>query len=221
MEKIEEQYQKIINSYNDVELIENSISHIRIKLPNNLSLDITYHNYPKKPKINLIKPNGQIFKNLDKMVSTLKTWKKNSPPSILNLINEIKEFIKNVGSNEIIIKKELIEGLLAICRHQHPREILGLLRVEKNMVSEFILPPGATTNESSGVFFPGRIPMDPSLEGTVHSHPSGNPNPSQIDLETVFRTKRFHFIMGYPYNNINCVKCFDQLGNELKFKIIN
>ncbi|MFX1238389.1 MAG: Mov34/MPN/PAD-1 family protein, partial [Promethearchaeota archaeon] len=73
---------------------------------------------------------------------------------------------------------------------------------------------------SSGVFFPSRIPFDLTLKGTVHSHPSGNPYPSFKDLEGIFKKMQFHFIVGYPYNLKN-TKCFDRIGNELTFKVIN
>ena len=124
-------------------------------------------------------------------------------------------------TNEILISKELFKGILGLCRDQHPREILGLLRMVNGVVSEYILPPGALTSENSGIFSPSRIPIGSSLEGTIHSHPSGNPNPSLGDLNSIFKKYVFHFIVGYPYNSLTCVKCFDKNGKELKFKIIN
>ena len=153
------------------------------------------------------------------MVSTLKYWKKKEPHSIVDIIKDLFMFLDRVSSNEIAIKKELIDGILALCKDQHPNEILGFLRVRNEIASEYILLPGAKTNQKSGVFFPGRIPSDPTLEGTIHSHPTGNPNPSQVDLETVFMSKRFHFISAYPYT-YKSTKCFDQKGNELKYQII-
>ena len=220
MEIIEEQFQKIMSAFPNVKTVENSIYHIEISLKKKVSLDIYYKTYPKRPKVKLIKSDGTIFKNLNMIITSLQTWKKKSAPDIVDLIREILLIIESTETNVVLIKRELIDGLLDFCYKQHPREILGLLRVDRGLVSEFILPPGSTTSETSGVFFPGRIPLDATLEGTIHSHPSGNPYPSQVDLQTVFRTKRFHFIAAYPYNNYNCIKCFDQLGNELKFRIM-
>jgi proteasome lid subunit RPN8/RPN11 len=216
---IEEEYQKIITAFPNVQIVGSYISHIRIPLVNNVFLDIDFKNYPKKPKVNLIRPDGQSYRNIDKMVSTLKYWKKSEPYSIVDIIQDLVMFINRVGSDEIAIKRELMDGILDLCKNQHPREILGILRVEGGIVTEYILPPGAKTSESSGVFSPGRIPMDSSLEGTVHSHPTGNPYPSNIDLQTVFMTKRFHFIVAYPYT-YDKIRCFDQRGNERKYILV-
>jgi len=216
---IEEEYQKVISAFPNAKTIDNYISHIKLLLLNDVHLQINFKKYPKKPKVQLVNPDGQAFKNLESMVSTLKYWDKKHPHSIVGLINDIKLLLERAKTNEIAIKRELIEGVLALCKNQHPREILGYLRVERGVVCEYILLPGASTDEKSGVFFPRRVPNDPSLQGTIHSHPTGNPYPSQVDLETVFMSKRFHFIAAYPYNYAS-TKCFDQKGNELVFKII-
>ncbi len=216
---IEEEYRKVINSFPHAQIIDGYISHITIPLENGIFLDIDFRNYPKKPKVILIRPDGQVFNNLKTMVSNLKYWNKKDPISIVDLIYDIELLLNRTSTREVAIKKELIDGIIGLCKAQHPREILGFLRVENGIASEYILLPGAITNKKSGVFSPSRIPFDPSLEGSVHSHPSGNPYPSQKDLKSVFMSKRFHFIVGYPYT-YNSIKCFDQKGNELDFKII-
>ncbi len=221
MEKVEEQYEKIIDTFPNAILMNNFIFHIRIHAINESYIDIDYKNYPKKPKVKLINPDGQTYKKLDVMISSLKNWKKSRATSIVELINEILKFINGMLYNSINIKKEILEGILGLCKHQHPREILGLLRMENAVVSEFILPPGALTSENSGVFFPNRMPLDNSIEGTVHSHPTGNVNPSPTDLNGIFKKLRFHFIIGYPYSDLSCVKCYDRIGDELDFKIID
>jgi len=215
----EEEYSKIISTYPEARMLDNYIYHLEIPLKANIFLEIDYKKYPKRPKVKLRKSNGESFKNLERMISTLNNWKSKNPPSIVELINDLVVFIHSFESQEILIKNQLVEGIFGICRTLHPREILGLLRVNNGIVIEYILPPGAITSETSGVFFPSRIPMDASLQGTIHSHPSGNPYPSAADLESVFKTKRFHFIAAYPYN-LNFFKAFDQRGNEIKFRIV-
>ena len=221
MELIEEQYSKIIKSYPDAKVIDDLIYQIKIPLINNVFLEINYKKFPNKPKVIMVKSDGTEFKDLDNFIPSLKKWKKKNAPSITILIDEVFRFVKNMEINEIIIKEELLSGIMALCKEQHPREILGLLRLEGDIVSEFILPPGALTSTTSGIFFPNRLPLDPSLQGTVHSHPSGNPNPSLTDINDIFSKKRFHFIVAYPYNNLNCVKCFGSKGTELNFRIVN
>ncbi|MFX1303025.1 MAG: hypothetical protein ACFE9X_06680, partial [Promethearchaeota archaeon] len=101
-----------------------------------------------------------------------------------------------------------------------PKEFLGILKMDKNVFTEFILPPGAITSRNTGVFFPSRIPISRDYQGTIHSHPSGTLYPSLQDLNSIFKRNRFHFIVGFPYS-LNHIKCFDKNGTELQFKLIN
>ncbi|HEY0090161.1 MAG TPA: Mov34/MPN/PAD-1 family protein [Candidatus Lokiarchaeia archaeon] len=218
MEKIEQQYQKIVLKFPETIVIDNSITHVRIPLKENIFLDINYKKYPKKPKIKFIKSEGQIYSKLDSILPSLKNWGKEKPLDVVNLVDDIIRFIKNLESREVAIKKELLMGILGLCRDQHPREILGLLRIENGITTEFILPPGALRSEQSGVFSPNRLGIDPTLEGTVHSHPSGLALPSAEDLK-LFRKYRFNFIIGFPYN-LNGIKCYDANGAELKVEVI-
>ena len=68
MEIIEKEYQKIIKSFPNAEIVDNYISHIKIPLLNDVFLDIDYRKYPKRPKVVLIKENGQIYSNLDTVI---------------------------------------------------------------------------------------------------------------------------------------------------------
>ena len=219
MEEIEKEYQKIISVYPNAIKVNEYIGHLRIPLENNIFIDINYKKYPKRPKVNLLKENGEVFKNFDRMISTLNKWKSKEPYSIVDIINDVFLFLQGVESRVVLIKKELVNGILGMCHQHHPREILGLLSLNDGRFTEFILIPGATTHESSGIFNPSRIPTDSTYQGTIHSHPNGVLRPSPKDLEKVFRDYTCNFIAGYPYNNLNCIKCFDQLGNELKFKV--
>ena len=221
MEILEQEYQKVLEAFPNAILVNNLIYHIKILLINNVFLDIDYKKYPKKPKVLFIKSNGEIYKDLDDMISSLKRWKKDNAISIVELINEILTFIENMQTNEILIKKELFKGILDLSRNQHPREILGLLRMEDGIVLEYILPPGALTTDTSGIFSSSRLPIDSSIEGSIHSHPRGNPHPSSTDLNGVFKKYRFNFIVASPYNSINCVKCFNKNGVEIPFRIVD
>ncbi len=219
MTTIEEQYKALVETFPNLQLVKDSITRVRIPIVNDAFIEIDYSNYPKRPKATLIKSNGKSFKNLDMIVGSLKSWNKSDPILIVDLVKEIQNLIQDSDVREVKIKYELLEGILGLCKTQHPREILGMLRVERGVIVEYILPPGASTSANSGVFSPSRLPYDMSIEGTVHSHPSGNSNPSPTDLQQVFRRHRFHLIVGYPYNTYN-VKCFDPKGNEINLVIV-
>jgi len=220
IKEIELQYQNIIEHYPNTVTIENEITHIKIELIKEIILEIDYSKYPKKPKVKLINQAGKVYKKLSNDITSLKNWKLDKTNSILLVINEIISILKDLQSNIVKVKKELLIGFLALCRAHHPKEFLGILKMDKNIFTEFILPPGATTSQHSGVFFPGRLPTNRYYQGTIHSHPSGNLHPSLQDLNSIFKGYRFHFIVGFPYI-LNSIKCFDKNGTELQFKVIS
>ncbi|MFX1572842.1 MAG: Mov34/MPN/PAD-1 family protein [Promethearchaeota archaeon] len=220
MKEIELQYQNIIEHFPNTVTIENRITHIKIELNKGIILELDYSKYPKKPEVNLINQSGKVYNKLNKDINSLKNWKKNKTRSILNVINETILILDGLQSNIVKIKRELLDGFLALCRAHHPKEFLGILKMDKNIFTEFILPPGAITSRNSGVFFPSRFPIDRSYQGTIHSHPSGNFYPSLQDLNSAFKGKRFNFIVGFPYT-LNHIKCFDKNGIELQFQVIN
>jgi proteasome lid subunit RPN8/RPN11 len=61
--------------------------------------------------------------------------------------------------------------------------------------------------------------MDFSLVGTVHSHPSGNKTPSDVDFNHFFG--RIMMIVGYPYATANDVVVYNMQGEKLKLEITN
>jgi len=193
---------------------------VKIPLKDKFFFKINFKNYQKKPNVNLISKDDRIYRKVDKTIPLLNRWEKKNPPSIVDLINEILIFINNLESKEIKIKKELLNGLLALCKNQHPREILGLLRIINGIAIEYILPPGAITSNTSGFLIPSRLGIDLTLNGSIHSHPSGNPNPSLIDINSVFKTKKFNFIIAYPYD-LSSIKCFNNQGREIEFRILD
>jgi len=219
MDSIEDQYQNIIKYFPNAEIYDNLISHISIQLKKGTILEIDYRNFPKKPKVKLINQNGDIYKKLDRLIYSLNTWKSNNPKPIIEIINEIVTFLENLESNTILIKAELLEGILRLCREHHPREILGILKMEKEIFNEFILPPGTLTSKISGIFSSSRLPLDRYYQASVHSHPSGNPHPSLQDLRGIFKGFNCHFIIGFPYG-IKNVRCYDKNGKEISYKVI-
>ena len=217
--KIEKLYQNIIKHFPNTKTYGNGISHVKIEINKGIIIDIDYSKYPKKPKVKLINQTGKIYKKLDNDIISLKNWKRSNIKSILNVINEIVSTLENLQSKKVIIKRELLDGFLALCREHHPKEFLGILKMVNDIFTEFILPPGAITSRSSSVFFPTRLPTNQYYQGTIHSHPSGNLNPSLQDLNNVFKRNSANFIVGFPYT-LNNIKCYDKNGSELQFIMI-
>ena len=218
-EEILTQYKDLIENFPNAILVNDKISHVIIELIKGITLEIDFTKYPKKPKVKLFNQSGKVYKKLNNDIDYLKNWKSDKTDSVLPVINEILSILKDLQSNVVKIKKELLLGFFALSREHHPRESLGILKMENNVFTEFILPPGAITSRNAGIFSPVRIPTNRSYQGTIHSHPSGVAIPSLQDLNSVFKGYRVNFIVGYPYS-LNNIKCYSKNGNELQFKVI-
>jgi proteasome lid subunit RPN8/RPN11 len=91
--------------------------------------------------------------------------------------------------------------MLGIAREQHPREVIFLLRgkVERETIhiDDSLFPPMAVHGRSFAEFPLHMLPIDFSIIGTAHSHPSGAPTPSITDLNHFY--SRIMIILSYPY----------------------
>ena len=117
---------------------------------------------------------------------------------------------------------DVLKGLLAYAAHMHPREIFLLLRGEQAddmlIVKEFILPP-LTTHGVGFTSFPlWLLPSDPSIIGSVHSHPSGSLTPSSEDLNHFYG--RIMVIVAFPYRRLEHVAAYGKNGEKLPVKTL-
>ncbi|MHA1670200.1 MAG: hypothetical protein ACTSV5_06420 [Promethearchaeota archaeon] len=213
---IEEQYNEIIETFPEIEFIVNTKYHLRYQVKNDVFLELNFKNYPKKPKAKLTNYKGKRFK-LQRIVSSLRDWNDLPPLSIVELLKEIFLLIESMESNQILIQKDFLYGLMDICRTQHPHKLVGLLSVKKGLVSEYVLPSKSCTDPETNfeIFRPTcSVPLDVSNEGTFISRPSGDLS-SNEELNLIFKKRRFTLLLGYPYESIDCIKCFDTNGNTL------
>jgi proteasome lid subunit RPN8/RPN11 len=122
----------------------------------------------------------------------------------------------------VFFKKEVVEGILAYSKGLHPREAILLLRgkVKEDAITitELVVPPLFQTSGNRSYFPVHMLPIDLSILGTAHSHPSGLLEPSQQDLLNVFGI--LMIIVGYPYENLEDVALFDKQGNKSSFEVI-
>ena len=220
MHNREEQHQKILKRYPEAFLVKNSIYHLKIPIRNEVYLDINYKNYPKRPRAKLVKSNGNSFK-LYRVISSLRDWNKKTFPSILELIEEIFLIIDTMESNQILVDKEFLNGLMNLCKNAHPKKLVGLLGVKKGIVTEYILPSRTCTDPKKPFeVISCSIPLDLSYEGTFISRPSSDLS-SNENLNKVFKKRRFTMLLVHPYNSLDCIRCFDTTGNLLELIIVD
>jgi proteasome lid subunit RPN8/RPN11 len=138
----------------------------------------------------------------------------------------LREFLKSINPtlwraamslNEVTVPKEIFAMVFESARRVHPKETIFLLRGKKTgnslRITELIIPPAATRGKGFSGFPMHMLPMDFSIVGTVHSHPSGNLLPSVEDLNRSLG--KIIVIVGFPYHGSENVAVYNRDGKRL------
>ena len=217
-----EEYRKVIEKFPDVISVNGNDFHLHLKINSETLLEVDFRKYPKKLKAYLINEIRDKFK-LSRIVASLRNWNKHSTESVLEVIDEILLLIDNMKLNQIMIKKDFLEGLVDMCQKAHPKKMKGILGVHKGFVSEYIVSSRSCTdsNKDFEIFRPTcSIPLDFSYEGTFISRPSGTLSTNE-KLNQIFKKRRFTMLLAHPYNLSDSIKCFDTSGHILEHIIID
>jgi proteasome lid subunit RPN8/RPN11 len=104
----------------------------------------------------------------------------------------------------------------------HPKESILLLKgktyKQTIVVTEIQIPPLATHGSTFSSFPLSRLPIDFSVIGVAHSHPSGALHPSVTDLNKFYG--KLMLITAYPYQTEQNIMILNRQGNSLNYKII-
>ncbi len=110
---------------------------------------------------------------------------------------------------------------MGVARTLHPQEVVLLLRgrAERGrvLVEEYVFPPYARAGRNYAGFPSHMLPMDFSVVGTAHSHPSGSLRPSRADLDNFYG--RIMVIVAYPYAE-DSVAAYNGRGEPLQVAVI-
>jgi proteasome lid subunit RPN8/RPN11 len=120
------------------------------------------------------------------------------------------------------IKRRTLDFILESAKSTYPNEFGGFLRVDldkKDTISEIVLLPGTVSGESHAIFKLNMLPIDFSIVGTVHSHPSVSFLPSEADTFLFRKYGKIHMIVAYPFNPSSW-KAYDLYGKKTDVKII-
>lgn len=101
----------------------------------------------------------------------------------------------------------------------YPNEFGALLRAEDNVIYEIALMPGTIQGNHHTIFQLYNKPIDFSIVGSVHSHPSGVVRPSDADLNMFGNTGPVHIIVGFPYEMDN-FRAYDRNGKIIQIKVV-
>jgi len=120
----------------------------------------------------------------------------------------------------LVVPEGLLLDMMDMARDVHPREMILLLRGKRNgdeiKVTEYLFPPFAAGGRGFAAFPAHMLPIDFSIIGTAHSHPSGNLRPSVGDLHNFYG--RVMVILGPPFTR-ESVKAYSKGGEEQEIYI--
>jgi proteasome lid subunit RPN8/RPN11 len=121
----------------------------------------------------------------------------------------------------VTLSKELLDAIFEGARRLYPKETVLLLRGKKKndviQIIDLLVPPLATYGYGFANLPLHMLPMDFSIIGMVHSHPSGNLTASDVDFNHFFG--RIMMIVGYPYDSQKDVVVYNCLGEKLSVQI--
>lgn len=123
---------------------------------------------------------------------------------------------------EVLVERSVVDSILSYAHIFHPRESILLLkgRIEKTkiVVNDIQIPPLAIHGSRFSSFPLSRLPVDFSVVGVAHSHPSGALRPSNSDLIHFYG--RIMLITAYPYKSEQNMVILDRKGKQLKYVVI-
>jgi proteasome lid subunit RPN8/RPN11 len=115
---------------------------------------------------------------------------------------------------------KLLKNVRELAKNNHPNEIILLLRGKKEsediIVENLLVPPMGVGGRGFANFPPHMLPIDFSIIGTIHSHPSGRLTPSTRDLHSMYG--RVMLIIGFPYK-CSSISAFTKNGEQIPVKI--
>jgi proteasome lid subunit RPN8/RPN11 len=126
-----------------------------------------------------------------------------------------------VAISKVLIDSELLTAILESGKSLYPKETVLLLRGKKQKdairVSDLLIPPLVSHGRHSAYTPLHMLPVDFSIMGTLHSHPSGNLTPSSTDLNHFFG--KVLLIIGFPFADASNIAAYDRDGKKLRLEI--
>ena len=123
---------------------------------------------------------------------------------------------------EVFVERAVVDSILSYAQMFHPRESILLLKgkidKKKIVVTDVQIPPLATHGSTFSGFPLSRLPIDFSVIGVAHSHPSGALRPSVTDLNKFYG--RIMLITAYPYQSEKNIIILDRKGKPVKYTVI-
>lgn len=117
------------------------------------------------------------------------------------------------------VRRSVLQMAAEAAKASYPQEFGCMLRVEKGVIAELILVPGTIQGDRHAIFQFHMLPVDRSIKGTLHSHPSPHPYPSDADFALFEKHGSIHIIYGRPYGPGDW-RCYDHAGTPRSLKVV-
>ena len=131
-------------------------------------------------------------------------------------------FKKKKFERRVLLKKDVLDGILSFCKMNHPYEGILILRGKSKSghitIDSLVIPPFSHHGPTYAGFPHSFLPLDLSYVGVVHSHPSGSARPSITDLNNFFGL--VSLIVKSPYGSDEDIFAWDSNGNPIPLSII-
>ena len=118
----------------------------------------------------------------------------------------------------VSINREVLEAIFESAKQLYQKETVLILRGKKKKdtvhVTDLLVPPLATYGYGFANLPFHMLPMDFSIMGIVHSHPSGDKSASDVDANHFYG--RIMMIVGYPYETKRDVVAYNCYGENLE-----
>jgi proteasome lid subunit RPN8/RPN11 len=121
------------------------------------------------------------------------------------------------------ITQKCLDMILESSKSNYPQEFGALLRVDrvkKDTITEVVLLPGTISGDSHAIFRLHMLPIDYSVVGTVHSHPSAIARPSEADLDLFGHFGKIHLIVGVTPFGETRWKAYEYNGRETTVEVV-
>ncbi len=124
------------------------------------------------------------------------------------------------GQSAHALRRDVLDTIIGAARNAMPHEFAATLRARDGVIYELVFVAGTLSGETSALMSFYNLPPDPEIVGSVHSHPSGNYNPSQADLELFGKQGMTHMIIGFPFTP-GTWRAYDASGERRKLEILD
>jgi proteasome lid subunit RPN8/RPN11 len=119
-------------------------------------------------------------------------------------------------------EKSVADSILTSAMDAYPKEAILLLRGKAGrdeiLINDILIPPLATHGRGFSGFPNIMLPMDLSVMGISHSHPSGSIQPSIHDLNHFYG--RIMVITAYPFQSYSDIGVFNSHGHRLMHEVV-